>query len=71
MHEPRTSLRQAQGRLWRLETRIKLVAIYQELHRKQPGYSARSFCQYVAVPYSTCTRSPGALATFCLGLRMP
>jgi len=48
MHKARTS--------WPLETRVKLVAVYQELRRQQPGYSARQFCQYVEVPYSTFCR---------------
>lgn len=48
MHKSRTS--------WPLETRVKLVAIYQELRRQHPGYSARQFCRYHEVPYSTCCR---------------
>ena len=53
MHQGRIPLRQAQGKLWPLETRVKLVAIYQELRRQQPGYSARRSCRHVEAPYST------------------
>jgi len=48
MHKSRTP--------WPWETRIKWVAIYEELCRRNAGYSARQFCQYLDVPYSTFCR---------------
>jgi len=41
---------------WPWETRVKLVAIYEELCRQNPHYSARQFCRYSEVPYSTFCR---------------
>jgi len=41
---------------WPWETRVKLVASYEELRRQQPGLSASRFCQYHQVPYSTFCR---------------
>src|SRR3972149_6254966 len=44
------------GTPWPLETRVKLVAIYQELCRQNSHYSARQFSRYSDVPYSTFCR---------------
>ena len=44
------------GTSWPLETRVKLVAIYQELCRQNSHYSARQFSRYSDVPYSTFCR---------------
>lgn len=48
MHKPRTS--------WPLETRVKLVVTYEELHKQHPKLSIRQFCQYHQVPYATFAR---------------
>ncbi len=37
---------------WPWETRVKLVAIYEEMRRRNKGYSAREFSRYTDVPYS-------------------
>ena len=41
---------------WPWETRVKLVAIYEELRRQNKHYSAREFSRYTDVPYSTFCR---------------
>ena len=48
MHQPYTP--------WPLEERIRLVAIYDELRKQQPGFSARQFSVYHDVPYATFAR---------------
>ena len=51
------------GTSWPLETRVKLVVIYEELLRQQPRLSANRFCQYHQVPYSTFCRWLGRWRT--------
>jgi len=41
---------------WPWETRVKLVASYEELRRQNKDYSARQFSLYTEVPYSTFCR---------------
>lgn len=41
---------------WPWETRVRLVAIYEELRRQNKHYSARHFSLYTEVPYSTFCR---------------
>jgi transposase InsO family protein len=48
MHKSRTS--------WPLETRVKLVVTYQELHKQHPRLSICEFCRYHQVPYATFAR---------------
>jgi transposase InsO family protein len=48
MHKPYTP--------WPLGERIRLVAIYDELRKKQPRFSARRFSAYHDVPYSSFCR---------------
>jgi transposase InsO family protein len=48
MHQPYTP--------WPLEERIRLVAIYDELYKRQPRFSARQFSRYHDVPYATFAR---------------
>jgi len=44
------------GTSWPLETRVRLVAIYEELRRRHPGYTAQEFSRHHEVPYSTFCR---------------
>jgi transposase InsO family protein len=39
-----------------LEERIRLVAVYDELRKQSPRFSARQFCAYHDVPYATFAR---------------
>lgn len=48
MHQPYTP--------WPLEERIRLVAVYDELRKQSPRFSARQFCTYHEVPYATFAR---------------
>lgn len=48
MHKPRTP--------WQLSERVRLVAIFDELQRRSPSWTARSFARFHQVPYSTFCR---------------
>jgi len=48
MHQPYTP--------WPLEERIRLVAVYDELRKQSPRFSARQFSTYHEVPYATFAR---------------
>jgi transposase InsO family protein len=48
MHQPATP--------WPVEQRIRFVALYDELHKRQPTITARHFCRFLEVPYSTFCR---------------
>ena len=48
MHKPRTP--------WQLSERIRLVAIFDELQQRSPGWTAVRFARFIEVPYSTLCR---------------
>jgi transposase InsO family protein len=48
MHQPRTP--------WSVAERAQLVGAFEGLLKLSPGFSAKSFCQYHEVPYSTFCR---------------
>jgi transposase InsO family protein len=48
MHKPYTP--------WKLEERVRLVAVFDELQKRSPGWSARRFASFHEVPYSTFCR---------------
>lgn len=48
MHQPRTP--------WSVAERAQLIGAFEGLQKLQPGFSARQFCQYHEVPYSTFCR---------------